>query len=180
MIAGIAIGAAVVLLLLFAISIRRRLAVMDENINNAMNQIGVQLCLCFNAIGGLLEETRGYAPNESRMIMDAVRSRRSTVTGKSTPDQVIKQEQVISEALNRISVMAEKYPEIKAGQTYISTMKAVDSYQKTAGTGRLIYNDSVAKLNRQLHMFPTWLLGGMMGFRKREYLEAAPKPAERY
>ena len=74
--------------------------------------------------------------------------------------------------------LAEKHPEIKADETYISAMKAVDSYGKTAGTGRLIYNDSVTKLNRELRMFPTSLLGGLFGFRQRDYLESVEEKAD--
>ncbi len=51
-------------------------------------------------------------------------------------------------------------------------MDAVDSYEKMVRTSRLIYNDSVTKLNRDLRMFPTALLAGALGFRPRAYLEA--------
>ena len=37
-------------------------------------------------------------------------------------------------------------------------------------TSRLIYNDSVTKLNRELHIFPTSVLARMLGFKKRDYL----------
>ena len=50
-------------------------------------------------------------------------------------------------------------------------MNAVDSYEKMVRTSRLIYNDSVTKLNRELRMFPTSLLAGALGFRPRAYLE---------
>ena len=128
------------------------------------------------ALFHILEETRRYAASESQIIMDTVKSRQSVLTDKSTPEDVKGQEDVISSVLKGIDAMAEKHPEIKADETYIRAMKAVDSYGKTAGTGRLIYNDSVTKLNRELLMFPTSLLGGMLGFHKREYLEAEPKP----
>ncbi len=51
-------------------------------------------------------------------------------------------------------------------------MKAVDSYENMVRTSRLIYNDNVTKLNRELRMFPTSLIAGVFGFRQRNYLEA--------
>lgn len=57
-------------------------------------------------------------------------------------------------------------------------MNAVDSYEKMVRTSRLIYNDSVTKLNRQLRMFPTSLVGGIFGFRQRDYLEAVESKAD--
>lgn len=44
------LGIVVILLVLWAISTQRKLAVMDENINNAMAQIGVQLSSRFDAL----------------------------------------------------------------------------------------------------------------------------------
>ena len=42
--------------------------------------------------------------------------------------------------------------------------------KKMVQTSRLIYNDSVTKLNRELHIFPTSVLAHMLGFEKRDYL----------
>lgn len=72
---------------------------------------------------------------------------------------MLKQEGVISEALGRISMVAERYPELKANENYAKCMNAVDSYEKMVRTSRLIYNDSVTKLNREIRMFPVscWL-----------------------
>lgn len=48
---------------------------------------------------------------------------------------------------------------------------AVDSYEKMVCTSRLIYNDSVTRLNRELRMFPVSMIAGIFGFHQREYLE---------
>lgn len=173
----ILIGALAAILVLWLISVQRRLVAMDENINNAMSQIGVQLSSRFDALSALLDLTRGYADHESRTLIETVKSRRSVITATSTPADVLKQEGVISEALGRISMVAEQYPELKANENYAKCMNAVDSYEKMVRTSRLIYNDSVTKLNRELRMFSTSLVAGMFGFRQREYLETAEEKA---
>ena len=75
-------------------------------------------------------------------------------------------------------MVAEQYPELKANENYIRCMDAVDSYEKMVRTSRLIYNDSVTKLNRELRMFPTTLFAGMLGFHQRNYLEANDAKAD--
>lgn len=176
---GIIIAAAVLAALaLWAVSCQRRLAVMDENINNAMAQIGVQLSSRFDALAALADLTKGYADHESSTLIETIKARRSAITASSTPDDVLKQEGVISEALGRISMVAERYPELKASENYAKCMNAVDSYEKMVRTSRLIYNDSVTKLNRELRMFPTSLLAGAFGFRQRDYLEAPEGKAD--
>lgn len=167
----IIIGAIIAFLIIWIISVQRKLAGMDENINNAMSQIGVQLSSRFDALTALLDLTKGYVTHESQTLIETIKSRRSVITATSTPEDVLKQAGVISEALGRISMVAEQYPELKANENYTKCMNAVDSYEKMVRTSCLIYNDSVTKLNRELRMFPTFLVGGVLGFSQREYLE---------
>ncbi len=168
----------VILVAGWVMSTQRRLVVMDENINNAMSQIGVQLSSRFDALTALLDLTKGYAAHESQTLIETIKSRRSVITAKSTPQDVLQQEGVISEALGRISMVAERYPELKADKGYAKCMDAVDSYEKMVRTSRLIYNDSVTKLNREIRMFPVSLIAGMLGFRQRDYLEAREDKAD--
>lgn len=156
--------------ILWIISTQRKLVVLDENINNAMSQIGVQLSSRFDALTSLLDLTKGYAKHESETIIETIQSRRSVITAKSTPDDVQRQEGIISEALGRINMVAERYPELKANETYIKTMDAVQTFENMVRTSRLIYNDSVTKLNRQIRMFPVSLIASTLGFQQREYL----------
>ena len=174
----IIIALLVVLLARWVMSTQRRLVVMDENINNAMSQIGVQLSSRFDALTALLDLAKGYAAHESQTLIETIKSRRSVITAKSTPQDVLQQEGVISEALGRISMVAERYPELKADKGYAKCMDAVDSYEKMVRTSRLIYNDSVTKLNREIRMFPVSLIAGMLGFRQRDYLEAREDKAD--
>ena len=167
-----------VLMASWIISTQRRLVVMDENVNNAMSQIGVQLSSRFDALTALLDLAKGYAAHESQTLIETIKSRRSVITAKSTPEDVLKQEGVISEALGRISMVAERYPELKADKGYAKCMDAVDSYEKMVRTSRLIYNDSVTKLNRELRLFPTSLVARLLGFRMRDYLEQQEEKAD--
>ncbi|MEW9122280.1 MAG: LemA family protein [Thermotaleaceae bacterium] len=165
-------------IVLWAISTQRRLVVLDEYIRNAMSQIGVQLASRFDALTALLDLTKGYAKHESETLIETIKSRRSVITAKSTPDDVLRQEGIISEALGRIAMVTEQYPELKANQTYIKTMDAVQTFENMVRTSRLIYNDSVTKLNREIRMFPVSMISGMLGFRQRDYLEEQAAKAD--
>lgn len=170
--------AIIVFLVLWVISCQRRLTVMDENVNNAMAQIGVQIASRFDVLIALLDLTKGYAVHESQTLIETIKSRRIVITAASTPNDVLIQESVISEALNRISMVAEQYPGLKDNENYAKRINALDSYGKMVCISRLIYNDSVTKLNRELRMFPTSLLARVFGFRQRDYLETMEDKAD--
>ena len=93
------IAVVLVLLVLWMMNTKRSLAIMCENANNAMNQIGVQLSSRFDALTALLDLTKGYAAQEAQTLLSSVKSRRSAITATSTPNDVLKQEEVIPKRL---------------------------------------------------------------------------------
>lgn len=160
-------------LVLWGILVRRRLAEMSENIDRTMNQIGIQLSLCFDVLATLLNLTKECAAHECQILIETIGSHRSAITAASYPKDIQKQEKIIFDILEHVSLISKQHPELKADENYTLCLNAITNYEKKIYTSRLIYNDSVTKFNRRLRMFPTSLLAGIIGFRKREYLEAA-------
>lgn len=173
----IVLVAIVAIVVLWFVSVQRKLVVMDENINNAMSQIGVQLSSRWDALTALLDLTKGYAEHEYNTISDAIKMRAS-INVKSTAADVNAQENILTEAMGKIMAVAESYPELKANENYIKTMDSVNSYEEMVRRSRLVYNDSVTKLNRAIRMFPTSIAAGILGIKSRDYLEADDKKAD--
>lgn len=118
---------------------------MDENINNAMGQIGVQLSSRWDALTALLDLTKGYADHEYKTISDTIKMRTS-INSNSSAAEVNKQENMLTEAMGKIMAVAESYPELKANENYIKTMDSVNEYEKMVRQSRLIYNDALPSL----------------------------------
>lgn len=169
--------AAVAVIILWFVSTQRKLAVMDENVNNAMSQIGVQLSSRWDALTTLSDLTKGYAEHEYKTITDTIKMR-SSVGSKSSVEDVNAQESLLTEAVSKITAVAEAYPELKANESYIKTMDSVNSYEETVRRARLVYNDSVTKLNRSIRMFPNSLVAGVLHITARDYLETNDKKAD--
>lgn len=167
------ICAALALLVVWAVSVHRRLNVMNENVNSAMRQIGVQLSSCFDTLTALIDLARRYSADNLQFTLEKLSLCRGDITEESTPDDVVRQQKIISETLCQISAVVKQYSDVKADEGYVKCMTALDGYEKMVKTGCLIYNDSVTKINRELLMFPTSLMGRIFGFRRREYLEEA-------
>lgn len=164
-------------IVLWFISTQRKLVAMDENINNAFSQIGVQLSSRWDALTALLDLTKGYAKHEYETLSETIKMR-SAITSKSTVEDVNKQENILTETLGKIMAVAESYPELKANENYIRTMDSVNEYEKMVRQSRLIYNDSVTKLNRTIRMFPASVAAGILHITSRDYLEANEKKAD--
>ncbi|MEG1972528.1 MAG: LemA family protein, partial [Oscillospiraceae bacterium] len=163
-------GIALAVVVIWFISTQRSLTMLDENINNAMSQIGVQLSSRWDALSSLLDLTKGYAAHEYQTLSETIKARRP-ITAESSAKDAAKQDNMLIEAMGRIMAVAEQYPNLKADQGYQKTMDSVNQYEGMVRQSRLIYNDSVTKLNRNIRMFPTSMVAGMLGFSKRDYLE---------
>lgn len=121
----IIVGVVLVIIILWFISAQRKLVAMDENINNAMGQIGVQLSSRWDALTALLDLTKGYADHEYKTISDTIKMRTS-INSNSSAAEVNKQENMLTEAMGKIMAVAESYPELKANENYIKTMDSVN------------------------------------------------------
>ena len=165
-----------VIIALWTISTQKKLALLEENIKGSMAQIGVQLSSRFDALFSLLDLTKGYAKFESEILLESLSSKRSLITAKSTPEDILNQEKIISEALAKVAIIAEKHPELKANQNYIITMGAVDTFENMLRTSHLVYNESVKKLNHEISLIPVFMLASIAGFFKKDYLDSLHKP----
>lgn len=166
--------AMVAVIVLWFISAQRKLVVMDENINNAMSQIGVQLSSRWDALTALLDLTKGYAEHEYKTLSDTIKMRAS-ITGKSSAADANRQENILTETMGKIMAVAESYPDLKANENYIKTMDSINDYENMVRKSRLIYNDSVTKLNRTIRMFPISVAASVLRIHSRDYLEANDK-----
>lgn len=164
------IVAIVVLVVLWFISVQRMLVSLDENVNNAMSQIGVNLTSRFDALTGLLDLVKGYNEHEYKTLSDVIKMR-TTIGSHSKASEVEAQENMITEAMGKIMAVAEAYPDLKSNTNYQNLMNSLNDYETKVRQSRLVYNDAVTKLNRTIRMFPTSLVAPMCGIVARDYLQ---------
>ena len=72
----------------------------------------------------------------------------------------------------------ERYPELKANETFIKTMDSVNTYQNQVRMSQMVYNDSVTKFNQLIRQFPDSIVAALFHFTPREYLEQNQEKAE--
>lgn len=166
----VAVIALVAILVVWGISVQRNLVHLDELTGNALSQIGVQQQSRWDALTALAEMTKGYSEHEYRTLQEVI-AQRQPITARSTAGQVNAQESMITEALGRISFIAEQYPDLKAQALYTQTMGEINNYEQQVRVSRMTYNDTITKFNRAVRQFPASLVAGMLGFSPREYLE---------
>ena len=166
-----------VLAVAWFIGVQRMLVSLDENVNNAMSQIGVNLTSRFDALTGLLDLVKGYNEHEYKTLSDVIKMR-SSIGSHSKASEVDAQENIITEAMGKIMAVAEAYPDLKSNTNYQNLMNSLNDYEAKVRQSRLVYNDTVTKLNRTIRMFPISLVAPMCGVFARDYLKAEESKSE--
>ena len=166
----IIILAIVALLVLWVISVQRKLVSSEELCKNAMSQIGVQQSSRWDALSALVELVKSYNEHEYNTLRDVIAMRKE-IGSSSSVAEAEAQEQAIAGAIKQINVVAEQYPELKANENYAKAMDAVNTYENQVRTSRMVYNDTVTKFNRIVRQLPDSLIAGLLGFKEKEYLK---------
>ena len=78
----------------------------------------------------------------------------------------------LGQAINRLLITVENYPELKANETYITLQAELAGCENRIQTERERFNEAAKVYNQSLRRFPTNLLAKMFGFEKRAYFEA--------
>ena len=170
MLVTILVIAAVVLLVVWVISVQRKLVNAEELVKNAMSQIGVQQSSRWDALTGLVDLLRSYNEHEYNTLKDTIAAR-NQIDGNSTAADAQAQEDLISKVMSRISVVAEQYPNLKADAMYVKTMDAVNTYENQVRMSRMVYNDTATRYNQMVRQIPDSIVAGIFHFTEKDYLK---------
>ena len=173
----IIIIAIIALLVLWVISVQRKLVNQDELCQNAMSTIGVQQESRWDALTGMVELIKSYNEHEYNTLRDVIAQRRP-IDGNSTAEEVDAQETLLGQVAGRLSVVVERYPELKANENYAKAMEAVDKYTNMVRTSKMVYNDTATKYIKMIRQIPGNLVASLFGFKIREYLKTEEKKTE--
>ena len=171
----IVIIALVVICFLYILKIQRQLVGLDEKMKNALGQINTQIKSRWDAVTALVQMTKQYSAHEHDTLTDVIRERRGTVTSAS---DVNAQNEAINSVLGRLIAVAEQYPDLKANDMFKNTMDGIKGYEENVRLSRMVYNDSVTKMNMMVRQFPSNLVANMLGFTTHELLPEDPAKSE--
>ena len=161
--------AVIALLAAWVISVQNSLVKSDELCNNALKQIAVQQTSRFDALTAIIKLTREYSSYEADTLQKIVDARR--IGGNPTVADINANDDLLKQIGTKLIAVAEAYPDLKASANYQEAMKSIKEYEENVRLSRMTFNDTVTKFNQQVHMFPTSLVAGILGFAKRDYLQ---------
>lgn len=154
----------------------------DEGVKSQWSQVQNAYQRRADLIPNLVATVKGYAKHESEVFTQIAeaRSKAGGVTNISSdvldnPETFKKYQQAqneLSGALQRLLVVSENYPELKADQNFLALQDQLEGTENRIATERNRFNEAVRDYNVFIRQFPRSIIANMSGFREKAYFEA--------
>ena len=174
------IGAVIIV---WAVWAYNRFVALTNRTEEAWSDIDVQLKRRYDLIPNIVETVKGYAAHEAGTLQK-VTDARTAAMGATTVAGHAQAENMLTGALKSLFAVSESYPDLKANSNFIELQRELSDTENKIQAARRFYNSVVQDLQNALEQFPTNILGGMFGFKTREFFaldageEAARQPVK--
>ena len=158
-----------------------RLQGLDEDVKASWSEVQNQYQRRADLIPNLVNTVKGYTKHEEETLVKVTEARaqatQTTIDASKLGDEAAfkKFEQAqgeLSGALSRLLVVAEKYPNLKANENFMSLQGELGNTEDKIAYARQFYNASVQTYNTSIQSIPTNIIAGIGGFRAKEFFQA--------
>lgn len=143
----------------------------NVTVDHAAAQVEVDLQRRGDLIPNLVNTVKGYTKHENGTLV-AVTEARAKLQDAKTLQEKDAANTELSSALNRLMMVQENYPELKADKHYSDLMRELAGTENRIKKSRKKYNDVTAAYNAKVQHFPTNIIAGVFGFQPRDLFQA--------
>lgn len=135
---------------------------------NAWADIDVQLKRRHDLIPSLVATVKGHAGYE-RGTLEAVVEARDRAAKAGGPAAAGEAERALASAVRQVFVLAEAYPDLQAGESYLALQKNLTDIEDHIQNARRYYNAVVRDRNIKVQQFPSSLVARLFGVPEAEF-----------
>ncbi|GAB4330269.1 MAG: LemA family protein [Bacteroidales bacterium] len=153
---------------------------MDEAVTAQWAQVENVYQRRADLIPNLVNTVKGYADFEQKTLTDVIEARAKATSVNISPDNLDPQslqrfqaaQDGLSSALSRLMVVVERYPELKANQSFLDLQTQLERTENRIAVERRNFNEQARQYNAYIRKFPQNIFAGMFGFESKAYFEA--------
>ncbi|MDP8202417.1 MAG: LemA family protein [Candidatus Tenebribacter burtonii] len=190
----IAIGVVVFFIIITISSIIRtynNMVKLDEGVKEKWSQVENVYQRRYDLIPNLVNTVKGYAAHEKETFTAVTEARAKAGGTFNISEQVLNDPAMFQKfqqaqsslggALQRLMVVMEKYPDLKANQNFLALQDQLEGTENRIAVERKRFNEAARYYNTYIKMFPKVIIANMFGFDEKQYFkstegaEEAPK-----
>lgn len=154
----------------------------DENVKSAWSQVKNVYQRRLDLIPNLVNTVKGAANFEQETLTRVIEARAKATQITVDPDKLTPEklqefqsaQGELSQALGRLMVVSEQYPQLKANQNFLDLQAQLEGTENRITVERQKFNDITRDFNTYIRQFPKNIVASMFGFSQRPYFESDP------
>lgn len=176
----VVVGIVVLMVARFGISANNNMVEKQEGVRTAWSQVENQYQRRADLIPNLVNTVKGYATHEEQTLTNVIEARAKATQVKVDPDQLTDEalknymasQNNLSQALGRLMVVAEQYPELKANENFQMLQTQLEGTENRITTERQRFNETAKEYNIYIRKFPRNIFASILGFKAQAYFES--------
>ena len=154
--------------------------------NNAWADVQTQYQRRADLIPNLVETVKGYAEHESETLQKVIEARAKATSINVDPnnltEEALQQYQQaqgeLGNALGRLLVSIERYPDLKANQNFLELQSQLEGTENRINNARDKFNTAAKEFNTMVRKFPANIVASLFGFKNKTYFAASETAQE--
>ena len=160
----------IVIILLYALVTYNNLVKLNNSLKEAFGTMDVKKKKRWDLIPNLVETVKGYASHEENTLKEVINLRNKAYDNMSSNEK-IKTNQAVSKDINKLMIIAENYPDLKASQNFQDLTKQLAKTEEDIANARKYYNAVTEQFNNKVEMFPSNIFAKLFGYKHQDMFE---------
>jgi LemA protein len=153
---------------------------LDESVKSQWAQVQNQYQRRSDLIPNLVNTVKGVANFEQSTLVQVTEARAKATSvnvdpTKLTPESIQQFQAAqgqLTQSLGRLLVSVEKYPELKANESFLELQSQLEGTENRITIARQNFNEVTQQYNAKIRSFPNNLTASMFGFTPKGYFQA--------
>ena len=159
-------------LVLYFITVYNSLIAIRNECDRAWANIDVLLKQRFDELPKLVDTCKGYMKYEQETLQKIVEARTHWMQAKSV-DEKLEANRESAAALKTLFAVAEKYPDLKANQSFLQLQGRISTIETQIADRRELYNDAVNTHNIRIAQLPDVFVARFLAYQPKPLFQAA-------
>jgi LemA protein len=164
--------------LLWAIVQYNSLVGLRNHISESWSNVDTELKRRYDLIPNIVATVKGYAAHEREVLEQVTELRNRCAANNGSPSEQAVDETQLVDALKRLLVVVENYPQLRADQNFLKLQQELINTEDRIQAARRFYNGNVRDYRNKCESFPSNLIAGAFGFRAGEFFTVPPAVKE--
>lgn len=156
--------------IIYVIIVFNKLIKLRNQVKESWSTIDILLKKRTDLIPNIVEVVKGYSKYEKKTITEIIKAR-SNVLNATSKEESIKNNEALSKSVDKILLLQEEYPELKADKNYMSLQNKLSDLEEEISNSRIKYNKDVLKYKNEIEKVPSNIIANLFKFQPELFFE---------